>query len=70
MIFRPLWGHVCISHSQQKLLQRLFLTEADFNEPLLVKEDSLKANEFIDLSHETRFHRKNAETSFNEIFAN
>ena len=70
IIFRPLRGHVCISHSQQKLLQRLFFTEDDLNDTLLSREDGLEPNEFIDFAHDTRFHPKSAETSFNEIFAN
>ena len=70
IIFGPLEEHVCVSHSQQKLLQRLFFTEDDLNDPLLLRRDGLEPNEFVDLSHETLFHPKSAETSFNEIFAN
>ena len=70
IIFGILRGYVCVSHSQQKLPQRLFFTETDLNDTLLSREDGLKPNEFIDLSHGTRFHPKSAETSFNVILAN
>ena len=33
-------------------------------------EKCLEPNEFVDFSHERRFHPKSAETSFNEMFAN
>ena len=62
IIFGILRGCVCVIHSQQKLPQRLSFTEADLNEPLLVTEYGLKANELVDSSHETRFHPKSAET--------
>ena len=68
-MFGSLKGHVCISHSQQKLLQRLFFTEDDLNDIVLVRRDGLKPNEFVDFAHETLFHPKSAETSFNENFA-
>ena len=70
IIFGTLEAYVCISHSQQKLPESLFFTKAVSNEALLSTENGLKPNELVDLSHETRFHLKNAETSFNEIFAN
>ena len=70
IIFGILGGCVCVSHSQQKLPQRLSFTEADLNDTLLVTEDGLKPNEFIDLSHGTRFHPKSAETAFNLILTN
>ena len=70
IIFGVLRRCVCVSHSEQKLPQRLFFTKADLNDPLLLRNDGLEPNEFIDLSHEPRFHPKSAETSFNEMFAN
>ena len=63
IMFGILRGYVCVSHSQQKLPQRLIFTEADLNDTLLLREDDLKPNEFVDLSHRTRFHQKSAETS-------
>ena len=70
IIFGILKGYVCLFHSQQKLPQSVFFTEADLYDTLLVREDSLKPNELVDLLHGTRVHPKSAETSLNELFAN
>ena len=70
IIFDMSEGYVCIRHSQQKLPQRLFFIGADLNDTLLSREDGLKPNKFIDLSHGPRFHPKSAETSFNVILGN
>ena len=50
--------YVCIRHSQQKLLERPFFTEADLNDTLLLREDGLNGNELVSLSHATLFHPK------------
>ena len=48
--------YVSIRHSQQKLLER------PTKMTLSLKENVLKANELVDLSHGTQFHPKGAET--------
>lgn len=57
--------HVCVIISEQKLHRKLQEIKANSNKPLLVKENGLEPNDFIDLSHERLFHPKNGETSFN-----
>lgn len=57
-------AHVCVITSERKLPQRLMFITGNSNEPLLVKQNGLEPNEFIDLSHEILFHPKSAEISF------
>ena len=63
-------GHVCVIISEQKLPQELILIMQGLNDTFVVRENDLVSNEFIDFSHETRFHPKMTKTSFDHNFAN